>query len=77
MSLEPDLTPELVMRLNTLDAVGALEDCMSYARIALANSFERPTMEAVRGDSESMLVQALAYLNDAHECLTAAAESES
>lgn len=70
------LTPALIMKLNCLDAVTALEDTISYCRIALTNSFERPTMEAVRGESESMLVTALALLCEAHDALTAAAEAE-
>jgi hypothetical protein len=73
MSIDP-MTPALLMKLSTLDAVGALEDAMSYTRTALTSSFERPTMEVVCDEREARLVDALTHLNDAHDALTASAE---
>lgn len=75
MGLEP-LTPALIMRLSVLDALSALEETISLTRVALANSFERPTMDMMRSYDEQQLVLALNLLFDSHDSLAAASEAD-
>jgi hypothetical protein len=70
--MSDDLTPELLAKLESLDAADVLMTAYQHVRRALAVGFEKP-----RGEAETYLVQAAALMLDAHEAIVAACEVDS